>query len=50
MENKRKDITMIVWVGAGCFVLGANLGFLLAGLMQAAREEREQTKDEDGTG
>ena len=41
---------MIVWVGAGCFVLGVNLGFLLAGLMHAAREEREQTKDEDGTG
>ena len=33
---------MIVWVGAGCFVLGANLGFLLAGLMQAAKDERHE--------
>lgn len=32
---------MIVWVGAACFVLGANLGFLLAGLMHAAKDERE---------
>lgn len=32
---------MVVWVGVVCFVLGANLGFLLAGLMHAAREEKK---------
>ena len=25
---------MVVWVGLVCFVLGANLGFLVAGLMR----------------
>lgn len=28
---------MVVWVGIVCFVLGANLGFLVAGLMWAAK-------------
>ena len=35
---------MIVWVGAGCFVLGANLGFLLAGLMQVAKGSEKKRK------
>ena len=30
-------IRMVVWVGLVCFVLGANLGFLVAGLMRMAR-------------
>ena len=30
---------MVVWVGVVCFVLGANLGFLLAGLMRTAKDE-----------
>ena len=28
---------MVVWVGLVCFVLGANLGFLVAGLMRMAK-------------
>lgn len=31
---------MVVWVGLVCFVLGANLGFLVAGLMRMAKDER----------
>lgn len=34
---------MVVWVGVVCFVLGANLGFLLAGLMRTAKDERESS-------
>ena len=40
---------MMVFVGAVCFVLGANLGFLTAGLMHAARTEERPPKDEKGT-
>ena len=40
---------MMVFVGAVCFVLGANLGFLTAGLMHAAKTEERQTKDEKET-
>jgi hypothetical protein len=31
------------------FILGVNVVFLFAGLMRAAREEQEQTKDENKT-
>ena len=37
-------------VGLVLFLVGINVGFVMAGLMHAAREEREQTKDENGTG
>ena len=37
-------------VGLVLFLVGVNVGFVTAGLMHAAREEREQTKDENGTG
>ena len=33
-------IRMVVWVGLVCFVLGANLGFLVAGLMRMAKVEK----------
>ena len=35
---------MAVWTGVVCFVLGANLGFLVAGLMQAAKSEHRKEK------
>ena len=41
---------MRVVVGLGLFLVGINVGFVTAGLMHAAREEHEQTKDENGTG
>ena len=40
---------MVLAAGIVGFILGVNLGFLFAGLMQAARGENEQTKDENGT-
>ena len=40
---------MMVFVGAVCFVLGANLGFLTAGLMHAAKSEEHQPKDKKET-
>lgn len=36
-------------VGLVLFLAGVNVGFLTAGLMHAAREEQEQTKDENGS-
>ena len=40
---------MVLAAGIVGFILGVNVGFLFAGLMRAAREEQEQTKDENGT-
>lgn len=40
---------MVLAAGIVGFILGVNLGFLFAGLMHAAKEEHEQTKDENGT-
>lgn len=34
-------IRMVVWVGLVCFVLGANLGFLVAGLMRMAKDKKD---------
>ena len=36
-------------IGLVLFLAGVNVGFVTAGLMHAAREEHEQTKDENGT-
>ncbi len=36
-------------VGLVLFLVGINVGFVTAGLMHAAKEEHEQTKDENGT-
>ena len=36
-------------VGLVLFLVGINVGFVTAGLMHAAREEQEQTKEENGT-
>lgn len=35
---------MVVWVGLVCFVLGANLGFLVAGLMRMAKDEKDTSR------
>ena len=35
---------MVVWVGLVCFVLGANLGFLVAGLMRMAKDEKDTSE------
>lgn len=40
---------MVLAAGIVGFILGVNVGFLFAGLMREAREEQEQTKDENGT-
>lgn len=37
-------IRMVVWVGLVCFVLGANLGFLVAGLMRMAKDEKDTSE------
>ena len=36
-------------VGLVLFLVGINVGFLTAGLMHAAKEEHEQTEDENKT-
>ena len=36
-------------VGLALFLVGINVGFLTAGLMHAAKEEHEQTEDENKT-
>lgn len=36
-------------VGLVLFLVGINVGFVTVGLMHAAKEEQEQTKDENGT-
>lgn len=36
-------------VGLVLFLVGINVDFLTAGLMHAAKDEHEQTKDENGT-
>ena len=36
-------------VGLVLFLVGINVGFVTAGLMNAAKGEQEQTKDENGT-
>ena len=40
---------MVLAAGIVGFILGVNLGFLLAGLMRAASGEHEQTEDENKT-
>ena len=40
---------MVLAAGIVGFILGVNVGFLFAGLMQAARREHEQTEDENKT-
>ena len=35
---------MVVWVCLVCFVLGANLGFLVAGLMRMAKDEKDTSE------
>ena len=35
-------------VGLVLFLVGINVGFVTAGLMHAAKEEHEQTRDENG--
>lgn len=40
---------MVMAAGIVGFILGVNVGFLFAGLMRAAREEQEQTEDENKT-
>lgn len=40
---------MVLAAGIVGFILGVNLGFLFAGLMRAAKEEHEQTEDENKT-
>ena len=40
---------MVLAAGIVGFILGINVGFLFAGLMRAAREEQEQTEDENKT-
>ena len=40
---------MVLVAGIVGFILGVNVGFLFAGLMRAAREEQEQTEDENKT-
>ena len=40
---------MVLAAGIVGFILGVNLGFLFAGLMRAAKEEDEQTEDENKT-
>ena len=41
-KKQKEDGSMIVWVGAACFVLGANFGFVVAGLLHAAKREEQQ--------
>ena len=40
---------MRLMVGLVLFLVGINVGFLTAGLMHAAKEEHEQTEDENKT-
>ena len=40
---------MVLAAGIVGFILGVNIGFLFAGLIRAAREEQEQTEDENKT-
>ena len=40
---------MVLAAGIVGFILGVNVDFLFAGLMRAAREEQEQTEDENKT-
>ena len=40
---------MVLTAGIVGFILGVNVGFLFAGLMHAAKEEHEQTEDENKT-
>ena len=40
---------MVLAAGIVGFILGVNLCFLFVGLMHAAKEEHEQTEDENKT-
>ena len=35
---------MVVWVGLVCFVLGASLGCLMAGLLRMAKDEKDTSE------
>lgn len=39
----------MVVIGIVCFVLGVNVGFVLAGLMRAARDEEQTAQNEKNT-
>ncbi len=39
---------MVLAAGIVGFILGVNVGFLVAGLMRAAGGEHEQTRDKNG--
>ena len=44
-KNTKEEPEVVIGVGIVCFVLGANVGFVLAGLMRAAKEPESRPKD-----